>query len=142
MKIRGALIAAVTCALLLGGASAAMAGQQSVTAWAKKGQGYAALTNLGPQPTPSSGPLHVLKVCDWGEPDGRRAVGYASFHAGGKAALQNKVEAAKGSGKCAYRTFQVRRANARRTIYIRACLRNGPRGRVYGCGRTQSLTPR
>jgi hypothetical protein len=140
-------IAALACAVLLvsGGASSAKAEcgvivpfpSQCVTAEAKNGgRGFATLGWFDRG-------FYLFRACDRGRPDGRRVVAFASFNAGGPGALQNFVQAKHGTGTCGEaRRIQPTQLNLHRTVYIRACLRNGARGRIYGCGRTQSLTPR
>ena len=147
MKIHAALIAPVAGAVLLaGGASSAMAEgcativpypAKCVTAQAKNGgRGFATLGWFDRG-------FYLFRACDRGRPDGRRVVAFASFNAGGPGALQNMVEAKNGTNTCGpQRRIQPTRLNLHKTVYIRACLRNGPKGRIYGCGRTWSLTPR
>jgi len=86
---------------------------------------------------------YSFRACDLGLPDGRRVVAFASFNAGGSGALQNKVQDANGTrnGCGKRRRIRVSAANARKTIFVRACLRNGPRGQIHSCGATARLTP-
>jgi len=141
------LITAVTCAALLGGRASSATAEgcativpfpaKCVSAEAKTGgRGFATLGWFDRG-------FYLFRACDRGRPDGRRVVAFASFNAGGPAALQNMVEAKFGSGTCGpQRRIQPTQLNIHRTVYIRACLRNGAKGRVYGCGRTWALRPR
>ena len=145
--LAAALIAAVLCAVLVaGGASSARAEgcativpypAKCVTAEAKNGgRGFATLGWFDRG-------FYLFRACDRGRPDGRRVVAFASFNAGGPGALQNMVEAKGGTGTCGpQRRIQPTQLNLHKTVYIRACLRNGPTGRIYGCGRTWALKPR
>jgi hypothetical protein len=156
-----AVIAAVVYGmlLLLAGASSARAAcdviagspNQCATAQVAKvricrvcgfeSRGYAALGWF------ARGGFYVFRACDSGQADGQRVVAFASFNAGGPGALQNFVQAKNGSGTCGTpRRIQPRSENRNRTVYIRACLHDGPvrslPDGVYGCGPTQAFAPR
>lgn len=156
-----AVTAAVTYGMLLLMAGAAPARapcdaitglpNQCVTAQAKmvrtcrvcgfESRGYATLGRF------ARGGFYVFRACDSGRPDGQRVVAFASFNAGGPGALQNFVQAKNGTGTCGTpRRIQPRGENRNRTVYIRACLHDGPvrslPDGIYGCGATQALRPR
>ena len=91
--------------------------------------------------------FYVFRACDSGQADGQRVVAFASFNAGGPGALQNFVQAKNGTGTCGTpRRIQPRSENRNRTVYIRACLHDGPvrslPDGIYGCGPTQAFSPR
>jgi hypothetical protein len=155
-----AVIAGVTSSvLLLAGASPARAAcdgipgvpNQCVTAQVKKvricrvcgfeSRGYATLGWF------AGGGFYVFRACDSGQADGQRVVAFASFNAGGPGALQNFVQAKNGTGTCGTpRRIQPRKRNRNKTVYVRACLHDGPvrslPDGIYGCGPTQAFSPR